>query len=179
MAGRARTWVLGYRHVIMISYFRSGPGEWWRFRSDTRYATHTSDYGPEKMIFPVDARGRRQVPPLHPTHLLPRHTSFIMTVIIDYAPTSAPSPPPPPLFFFFFLLPPLLPQPFLRSAATFSVSFCAALVQGGSQVYDAGSRKFSNGMVHFVDRSVENFKKVERKLGEQGESVSFISKVEQ
>lgn len=29
----------------MISYFRSGPGECWRFRSDTRYATHTSDYG--------------------------------------------------------------------------------------------------------------------------------------
>lgn len=165
MAGRARTWVLGYRHVIMISYFRSGPGEWWRFRSDTRYATHTSDYGPEKMIFPVDARGRRQVPPLHPTHLLPRHTSFIMTVIIDYAPTSAPSSPPPPPLFFFFLLPPLLPQPFLRSAATFSVSFCAALVQGGSQVYDEKILEW-NGSFH---RSIGGkFQKSREEIGRAG-----------
>lgn len=61
----------------MISYFRSGPGEWWRFRSDTRYATHTSDYGPEKkMIFLADARGRRQVPtPYYPPP--PTKTYFI------------------------------------------------------------------------------------------------------
>lgn len=55
---------------------------------------------------------------LHPTHLLPRHTSFIMTVIIDYAPTSAPLSSPALLAFCFALclvLPPPLPsfQPFL------------------------------------------------------------------
>lgn len=154
----------------MISYFRSGPGEWWRFRSDTRYATHTSDYGPEKMIFPVDARGRRQVPLLHPTHLLPRHTSFIMTVIIDYAPTSAP----PSSSYLPF------PQPFLRSAATFSVSFCVRLcvLRVLYRVVQKNSR-----IVHFtrIDGGIfKNFKKVERKLGEQDESFQeFISKVEQ
>jgi len=82
----------------MISYFRSGPGERRRFRSDTRYATHTSDYGPGKMIF-LRTPGA-VVRYLHPTHLLPRHTSFIMTVIIDYAPTSNPLRPPPPLLLF-------------------------------------------------------------------------------
>lgn len=75
----------------MISYFRSGPGERRRFRSDTRYATHTSDYGRGE----DDLRCGRPGPSSgtytpYLTHLLPRHTSFIMTVIIDYAPTSNP-----------------------------------------------------------------------------------------
>lgn len=84
VAGRTRTWVLGYWHVIMISYFRLD--ECWRFRWDMRYAMHTSDYSWDDLR--VDAWGRRQVPTL-PTlpNLLPSHTSFIMTVIIDYAPT--------------------------------------------------------------------------------------------
>jgi len=45
---------------------------------------------------------------LHPTHLLPRHTSFIMTVIIDYAPTSNPFSLPSPLLPLARGLPPLL-----------------------------------------------------------------------
>lgn len=60
---------------------------------------------------------------LHPTHLLPRHTSFIMTVIIDYAPTSALLSPPALLAFCFALclvLPSPLPsfQPFLFLCST-------------------------------------------------------------
>lgn len=92
----------------MISYFRSGPGEWWRFRSDTRYATHTSDYGPEKMIFLVDARGRRQVPTPYPPP--PTKTYFIYydcdhrlctdvclpPFFLPRLPTSASLPSPPP-----------------------------------------------------------------------------------
>jgi len=78
----------------MISYFRSGPGERRRFRSDTRYATHTSDYGRRR--WSSCGRPRPSSGTLHPYP--PRHTSFIMTVIIDYAPTSNPfsSPPSPP-----------------------------------------------------------------------------------
>lgn len=95
----------------MISYFRSGPEKRRRFRSDTRYATHTSDYGPRKMIF-LRMPGA-VVRYLHPTHLLPRHTSFIMTVIIDYAPTSNPLRPP--------LLPPASSSP--RSTAPSTLSF--------------------------------------------------------
>lgn len=114
----------------MISYFRSGPGEWWRFRSDTRYATHTSDYGPEKMIFLVDARGRRQVPTPYPPP--PTKTYFIYYDCDHRLCTDVCLPPSSYLAF-----PPLPPSPrlrqpflFLWSAATFSarfVSFCAAV----------------------------------------------------
>lgn len=82
------------------------------------YAIRDAHLGlrPEKMIF-LWTPGA-VVRYLHPTHLLPRHTSFIMTVIIDYAPTSAPLSPPALLAFCFALclvLPPPLPsfQPFL------------------------------------------------------------------
>ena len=44
----------------MISYFRLA--ECWRFRWDTRYAMHTSDYSWDDLR--VDASGRRQVPTL-------------------------------------------------------------------------------------------------------------------
>ncbi|KOX73952.1 hypothetical protein WN51_14030 [Melipona quadrifasciata] len=55
------------------------------------YAIRDAHLGlrPEKMIF-LWMPGA-VVRYLYPTHLLPRHTSFIMTVIIDYAPTSASS----------------------------------------------------------------------------------------
>lgn len=87
------------------------------------YAIRDAHLGlrPEKMIF-LWTPGA-VVRYLHPTHLLPRHTSFIMTVIIDYAPTSAPLSPPALLAFCFALclvLPSPLPsfQPFLFLCST-------------------------------------------------------------
>ena len=78
VAGRARTWVLGYWHVIMISYFRLA--ECWRFRWDTRYAMHTSDYSWDDLR--VDAWGRRQVPTLPTSYQAILHLLWLWSSIM-------------------------------------------------------------------------------------------------